>query len=265
MMTGTRRGARYFLIAALLVAMVCSVCLVGYLLHVRHIWRECSSNATLSMLATGQAQPVDVEPPYNVSPLHLAALENNTTAAAGILQKGIDPNIRDVDGFTPLHWSAVYGSAETTALLLASGASPNAVSLSSLTPLHLANTTAIAEMLLNAGADITVRDRFGASPLHWAANTDMARILLSKGADPDVTCIRFHPAVKTENATLLTPLALAIAKNNPNLVCLLICVSSPANRANCIPNEKAKASVMHMVGRSNIPEEQRALEILRTL
>lgn len=54
--------------------------------------------------------------------------------------------------------------------------------------LHLAHDSyACAKVLLESGADVTVRDGYGRTPLHWAAeagNMDVVRLLIEAGADP---------------------------------------------------------------------------------
>ena len=67
----------------------------------------------------------------------------------------VDPNVRDEDQQTPLHLAASF------------------------------NSTAVAELLLDRGAEIDARDEDQWTPLHYAAtfnNTAVAELLRSRGA-----------------------------------------------------------------------------------
>ncbi|CAM9131975.1 unnamed protein product [Ascophyllum nodosum] len=74
-------------------------------------------------------------------------------------------------------------------LLLESGVSPNATRWSGVTPLHRAaetNSCHVAQVLINAGADVNGRTAWGwYSPLHLAAQNgheQVAEVLLKAGA-----------------------------------------------------------------------------------
>jgi ankyrin repeat protein len=96
------------------------------------------------------------------------------------------------DGWTPLHLAVFFGRVNTTHVLLARGADLNAVSHTDerVTPLHsaLANphNAALAQVLIDAGADISVTQLQGYTPLHYAAANGLdavVRQLLERGAD----------------------------------------------------------------------------------
>lgn len=99
------------------------------------------------------------------------------------------------DGWTPLHLAVFFGRVNTTHVLLAAGADLNAVSHTEerVTPLHsaLANphNAALAQVLIDAGADISVTQLRGYTPLHYAAANGLdaiVRRLLEQGADRSV-------------------------------------------------------------------------------
>lgn len=85
------------------------------------------------------------------------------------------------------------------------------------TPLAVAaagGQTAVAELLLHAGADIRARDGGGYTPLHWAAfygHEKMAALLL-----------RHHARIDATQNTNSTPLALAVVRNHIGMVVLLL-------------------------------------------
>jgi ankyrin repeat protein len=104
-------------------------------------------------------------------------------------------NSYSTDGWTPLHLAVFFGRVNTTHVLLAMGADLNAVSHTEerVTPLHsaLANphNAALAQLLIDAGADISAAQLQGYTPLHYAAANGLdaiARRLLELGADKSI-------------------------------------------------------------------------------
>ncbi len=133
------------------------------------------------------------------------------------LKAGMDPNSVNAIGNRPLHFSAQTGDIDTMALLLEAGAAPDARTRVGDTPLSLAagsghpdavhlllrqgaassaealhaaagaGQSAIAILLIEAGADVNKHARDGMTPLHAAVATrhaDTVRTLLQAGADP---------------------------------------------------------------------------------
>ncbi|HET7699254.1 MAG TPA: ankyrin repeat domain-containing protein [Candidatus Limnocylindria bacterium] len=100
------------------------------------------------------------------------------------------------DGFSPLGLAAFFKREAAARVLLDHGADPSAPSQNAMkvTPLHSAvadgGNTAIAKMLIAAGADVNATQRHGWTPLHGAASTgdvEVVRLLLARGADPHAT------------------------------------------------------------------------------
>jgi ankyrin repeat protein len=104
-------------------------------------------------------------------------------------------NSFSADGWTPLHLAVFFGRVNTTHVLLEKGADLDAASHTEerVTPLHsaLANphNAALAQVLIDAGADISATQLQGYTPLHYAAANGLepiARQLLERGADRSV-------------------------------------------------------------------------------
>lgn len=127
-------------------------------------------------------------------------------------------NAFSADGWTPLHLAAFFGHQKIAAFLIGRGAdlSPASKNENGVTPLHsaLANReVAIAEMLLDVGADIHAVQAGGWSPLHYAAAAGLASIaerLIAGGAD-----------IHQTNNNGRTPLDAAIEKKQDKMIAVL--------------------------------------------
>ena len=120
--------------------------------------------------------------------------EASSDAVARCLSQGADPNARDKYGVTPLHRAA--WKSETPAVvnaLLDAGADLSARDKKyGATPLHraawLSETPAVVQVLLDAGADLNARDKDGETPVHraarWSKTPAVVQVLLDAGADP---------------------------------------------------------------------------------
>jgi ankyrin repeat protein len=119
-----------------------------------------------------------------------------------LLARGADPNAPDYrdearegyEGQIALHYAATWHEpdrGDLVRLLLKAGADPSIRSRFGHTPLHyFALYGGIAEIgeLLDAGADVNAFNKVGHTPLHYAAanaQVEAARVLLERGADPN--------------------------------------------------------------------------------
>ena len=135
------------------------------------------------------------------TPLHTAAASNENPAVIQVL---LDAGAGIQDGSilgTPLHVAARYGNRVMVRALLDAGADIEApTGHSGGTPLHsaadrrsgdeLGDDPAVAQALLEAGANTEARDLNGWTPLHYAAanaKPAVARALLAAGANPGAT------------------------------------------------------------------------------
>lgn len=155
---------------------------------------------------------------YN-TPLHLAAFNNNHTAVVQLLvAAGASLDKRAKDGSTPLLLATgnKSGNPQPARLLIQAGADPNISNRYGRTPLFrvVQNGEAeLADLLIQAGADVNAADRFGATPLTFAAESgsvEVAEALISAGAtvNPDPSSL---PTLYDGN----TPLHAAVGGRNP--------------------------------------------------
>ena len=87
------------------------------------------------------------------SPLVNAARKSDTATVRALLKKGIDVNIRDIDGTTALYWAAYESDSEIAELLIRAGADVKAANRYGVAPLYLAcvnGNAVLIEMLLKA-------------------------------------------------------------------------------------------------------------------
>ena len=130
----------------------------------------------------------------NRTPLHYAALDNDTDTVSKLLSEGADPNARDRRGFSPLHFAAQQGAV------------------------------AAAEALLATGAEVDAVNRYGNTPLSMAAfhsrgRGELIRLLRTHGADP------WHP-----NKTGQTPVGTARMIGNYDVAQFFADLTDPGPR-----------------------------------
>ncbi len=173
------------------------------------------------------------------TPLHAAVQADQPAAAIALVEAGADPTARDdagnlADPTACEHWGkAVFFAAADAGVIarcLEAGADPNPVAGTQGQTwawlLHAAaanaRDSAVITALLEAGADVHARDRFGYTPLHAAARNASAaavRVLLETGPDlnarnRDGNYIYFRGGS--------TPLHIAASNPNPEVTAALI-------------------------------------------
>lgn len=161
---------------------------------------------------------------FNFSPLHQATIGIRGRACRDICElliaHGADVNIKDKLGDTPLHLAAKLKHNDIVEFLLDCGANINALNQARRSALFEAarlHRQQIVESLLSRGAEVNLMDELGFTPLLFAFQREGAdeiiRLLVAYGADVNV---RFPQGVRS------SPLHLAVARNNKNIVELLL-------------------------------------------
>lgn len=123
-------------------------------------------------------------------PLHAAAVLGDKAVTEELLRWGASVDVPDSEGVTSLHIASAVDNAEVVRCLIGGGASTEVMQAGTLnTPLHLAafqGSQSALVALLEAGANLSMRNVNGESPLHHACMMmDLAVVetLLRCGAD----------------------------------------------------------------------------------
>ena len=128
------------------------------------------------------------------TPLHwaCASCNKNIDLVTWLLNKGVDVNAKDLDGWTPLFW-AVY---EKTPLF------------------DTSIDIEVIELLINKNAQVNIQDKDGKTPLHYAVlreqiDVEVIKLLINKNAQ-----------VNIQDQTGKTPLDY-VMENKPKCVAII--------------------------------------------
>lgn len=163
---------------------------------------------------------------FNFSPLHQATVGIKGRACRDICELlivgGADVNLEDKLGNTPLHFAATLEQKDIVELLLKHGANINALNHAGRSALFEAvrlHRQQIVKVLLSHGAEVNLMDKLGFTPLQRAFQRkngdEIIKTLVTYDADVNIN-IRFSQGTST------TPLRIAIARKNKNLVKFLL-------------------------------------------
>ena len=134
-----------------------------------------SSPRVAKLLIEHPKTKIEARSAQDESPLMLAALRGYADLCKALIERDADVN---KPGWTPLHYAATGGHLQITALLLEHSAYIDAAAPNGSTPLMMAamyGTTEVLNLLLQAGADATLKNAAGDTALDYAI----------RGARPD--------------------------------------------------------------------------------
>ena len=158
----------------------------------------------------------------NKTALHLAASSGLDAMVYKLIRLGADINARDFNLQTPLHEASAKGHKKVVEILVNEDAAIDAQDSDLQTPLfhplfhwlsqtprsNQADHMDIIKLLVDKGADINAKDRFGNVPLHFAINNECSKekvkLLLELGGN-----------ISALNHNHKTPLLLALEKRSP--------------------------------------------------
>lgn len=152
--------------------------------------------------------------------LHQAIIQEDPAKVRALISRGDDIQAVDNDGATPLHYAAYIAHAPIAEILLENGALVDVKNAKGQTPLHEVSghlhregDEATMEVLIDEGASLDARDNDGATPLHAASiggHCEAVKLLLDRGADIQAL------------AQQLTPLHFSAYAGKPEVTQLLI-------------------------------------------
>jgi hypothetical protein len=132
------------------------------------------------VLIANPATRVEVRTAEDESPLMLAAIRGYAAVCQQLIERDADVN---KPGWTPLHYAATGGHEDIMQLLLDNNAYVDAASPNGSTPLMMAamyGTAAAVRLLLEAGADPSLKNDLGLTAIDFAAKvqkTDSVAII----------------------------------------------------------------------------------------
>ncbi|GAB3758651.1 ankyrin repeat domain-containing protein [Ramlibacter monticola] len=129
--------------------------------------RDGSLKAAAALIAWPQTK-VEWRSPKDESPLMMASLKGQTDIVRKLVARDADVN---KTGWAPLHYAATNGHLEIMQILLDEHAYIDAESPNKSTPLMMAakyGTPSAVKLLLEAGADPTLRNELGLTALDFA-------------------------------------------------------------------------------------------------
>jgi cytohesin len=177
-------------------------------------WSEDNPEAVRALLEHGAS--VDHRDDQGSTALHHPANMGFLEACGALLEAGADPNAQDSYGNTPLYFAVRQGHTEVAELLLAAGADPNIQDEEGNTPLHCAarrhgvaypergapkqaprgeervtpaqparirDGFELVGLLLDSGADPTIRNGHGQTPMDLAVSSRVEAVLKEAASD----------------------------------------------------------------------------------
>ncbi len=133
---------------------------------------------------------INMETPEGQTPLFIAVTNQHQQIVEYLITNGADVNLKTKHGYTPLLRAAEKGNVSIVEYLLSKGAAIDETNgFECTTALHAACIDFfglnVVKVLVDAGANVNLKNKYGQSPLFKAASytrLDIVRYLLSNGA-----------------------------------------------------------------------------------
>lgn len=226
--------------------------------------------AITSVLQSGGQSQIPQYPTTYLPPeLPGAIIDGNAPRALRILKKNPALVYAVTGGSsreTPLHIAVAYSDNMTIIRwLVENGSDLSARCYNQFTPLHLAQSPAVAKLLLKAGADPNLRSSWGDTPLQMAAEDnrpEVARAIVSYGIPMDLRTAlllkerdiakriieKYPESVKKPSGSGLwgdkTPLGIAARQGDTEMVLLLLKNGAPVKSGTMNPNMGGDANAL---------------------
>lgn len=182
-------------------------------------WCRCNDDAEKAVeLVLNDDVDVDIPALCNRTPLLWASISSSSMLIKTLIDLGADVNVqRTDDKVAPLMLAADWQNYLAVRLLLEHGADINMRDKYGRTPLYRAvrtNHETLVKLSLERKADVCVQDTEGDSPLHFSVRGgffEVSRLLIEAGCN-----------INVRNKSQQTPLYIAVEKTHEQLVTLLL-------------------------------------------
>jgi ankyrin repeat protein len=153
----------------------------------------CSDNNIGLVLELAElTSDLDVQDMDGWTPLMFAARSKSPNIVHYLLQRGVNPNLQQSVGFSALHLAVQENCLEVCQHLLKHKANPSICGgLQSLTPLHIASHKSFKDIccvLIEAGADYTLRDKDGDTPLSLTEDEEIKELITNASGQQGNNC-----------------------------------------------------------------------------
>ncbi|MCQ2820126.1 MAG: ankyrin repeat domain-containing protein [archaeon] len=141
-------------------------------------------------LLRDQEVSIDMSNDIGMTPLHQAVKVNNLSFVNLLLDYGANPNVKtewSTGGETPIMIAAANGYYDIAKLLLDNGADPTIRNAGGIPSLHLATMNGhidLALLIISYGMDPNTRDNFGNNASYWAERNGFPEYISLCGVKP---------------------------------------------------------------------------------